>query len=107
MFSTKLLNCAASILVLISSSLAFATAPSTSITSTTVAGSTITVNATAHGLVANQGFCIAGSSVSTDNVCGVVAGASANSFTFTSATALACSSSCGTVTAAKQVIVLM
>lgn len=96
-----------SAILLFLSSLAFAaTAPSTSVTSTTVSGSTITVNATAHGLAANQGFCIAGSSVTSDNVCGVVAGASTNSFTFSSTTALACSSGCGTVTAAKQVIVL-
>ena len=83
-----------------------ATAPSTSVGSTTVSGSTVTVNATSHGLAVSQGFCIAGSSVNSDNLCGVVVSSSVNSFTFTSTTALACASSCGTVTAAKQVIVL-
>ena len=76
-------------------------APATPVTisSISVAGSTITVNATAHGIAANRGFCL-----STQNFCGTATTASANSFTFTSTAVSACDSSCGTVSPAKQIV---
>jgi hypothetical protein len=78
-----------------------ATATPVTVTSITVAGQTVTVNATAHGIVVNRGFCL-----STQLFCGTAATAAANSFTFTSASVVACASSCGTVRPAKQIIAL-
>lgn len=78
----------------------------TAISTVTVVGSTVTVNAVAHGLLASlpSGFCISGSSVPQLNLCGVVATSIANSFTFILAAAPACASSCGSVLPAKHVI---
>jgi hypothetical protein len=85
-----------------------ATASPATISGITVAGSTLTVTtATAHGLSATlpSGFCISGSSIAADNVCGVVTGSSSGTtFTFTLAAGAACSSSCGTVLPAKRVV---
>jgi hypothetical protein len=77
----------------------FAVATPVTVSSITVAGSTVTVNATAHGIAANRGFCL-----SVQSFCGTAATSSANSFTFTSTAVTACASSCGTVSPAKQVI---
>lgn len=94
-------------LLLLAASAFAATAAPIAISTTSVVGSTVTVNATAHGLAVNQGFCIAGSSVSNNNVCSTVATVpNANSFTFSLTGATACSATCGTSTMAKQVIVL-
>jgi hypothetical protein len=94
-------------LLLLAASCFGATATPVTISTTSVVGSTVTINATAHGLTANQGFCVSGSSVSNNNICSTVATVpNGNSFTFTLAGATACASSCGTSVAAKQVIVL-
>ena len=71
-----------------------------SVSTITVAGNTVTVNATAHGLSQNQGFCLSAPA----GVCNVVASTAANSFTFTATGVAACGSSCGTVSPAKKVI---
>jgi hypothetical protein len=87
--------------VLFLSGLAFASnAAPVTVSSITVAGSTVTVNSTAHGLAINQGFCLSAPA----GLCNVVATSSANSFTFTQASLTACASSCGTVSVAKKVI---
>lgn len=78
----------------------------TAITTTTMAGAVQTVNSAGHGLAVNQGFCITGAGVASNSVCGVVATATANSFTMTVAGVAACASSCGTVAAAPQIIIL-
>jgi len=86
--------------ILLCSSLAFATlATPTNVSTTSVSGSTMTVNSTAHGLLAGQGFCIDASAVSDNNFCGLVATASTNSFTYTlqsGQTVTLCAASCGT-----------
>lgn len=84
-----------------------AIATPTAISTATLAGNTLTVNSTAHGLAVNQGFCINGSSIAADNVCAVVATVpNANSFTFTLVGVAACAASCGTVQPARQIVVL-
>jgi hypothetical protein len=89
------------VVVLFLSALAFASNAAPVIVSTiTVAGSTVTVNSTAHGLAVNQGFCLTAPA----GLCNVVATSSANSFTFTQSAVAACASSCGTVTAGKKAI---
>lgn len=86
---------------LLLSTLAFgANASPVSVSTITVAGPTVTVNATAHGLAQNQGFCLSAPA----GVCNVVATSAANSFTFTATGIAACGSSCGTVAPAKKVI---
>lgn len=97
-------------LLLSSVSLFAANATPVSVSSVSVAGTTVTVNtSTAHGLSATgngQGFCITGSSVA-DNVCGVVATApTSTQLTFTASGLSACSSSCGSIAPAPQVVVL-
>src|SRR5581483_1099717 len=84
-------------------SIASFAAPATPVTvsSITVSGSTVTVNAAAHGIAANRGFCL-----STQSFCGTASTSSANSFTFTSTSVVACASSCGTVSPAKQIVAL-
>ena len=84
------------------------TATPVTVSTVTVAGNVVTVNATAHGLSATlpSAFCISGSSVTQLNVCGVVATAAANSFTFAMTGAPTCASSCGTVLPSPRVIVL-
>lgn len=66
--------------------------------SITVSNGTATVTTSiAHNLAANNpGFCITGSSVSADNVCGTATVTDATHFTVANAAMLACSSSCGT-----------
>jgi hypothetical protein len=77
-----------------------ANAASVTVQTITVAGSTVTINSTAHGLSVNQGFCLAAPA----GLCNVVATATTNVFTFTASGVSACASSCGTVTAAKRAI---
>jgi hypothetical protein len=79
----------------------------------TVSGTTATVTTSAaHGLSATlpSAFCITGSAVSADNVCGVVSSAgTATTFTFnfpSSWAVVACATSCGSVTPAPRWIVL-
>lgn len=90
-------------LCLAAAALSFA-APATPVAVSTiaVAGSTVTVNSTAHGIIANQGFCLSAPA----SFCGTVVTAAANSFTFTSAAVAVCASSCGTVVPAKQIVAL-
>jgi hypothetical protein len=79
-----------------------------SVSGVAVAGSTLTVTtATAHGLSATlpSGFCMSGSSVSADNVCGVVLTApTATTFTFTLAAGAPCVAACGSILPAKRAI---
>ena len=77
-----------------------ANASSIAVQTMTVAGSTVTVNSTAHGIAVNQGFCISAPA----GLCNVAVSSTANSFTFTATGVLACPSTCGTVTAAKRAI---
>jgi hypothetical protein len=88
--------------LLLATTLTFA-APATpvNISSIAVSGSTVTVNATAHGIAANRGFCL-----SAQSYCGTASTSAANSFTFSvsNGTIAACASSCGTVSPAKQII---
>lgn len=86
--------------LLLSARLFAANAASVAVQTIAVAGSTVTVNSTAHGLSVNQGFCLTAAS----GLCNVVATATANAFTFTASAISACASSCGTVTAAKRAI---
>ncbi len=100
-----------SFLLLACASLFAANATPVSISSIAVSGSTVTVNTGAtHNLSAagnGQGFCIAGSGTSADNVCGVVATApTSTQLTFTMSGLAACSTSCGTIAPAPQIIVL-
>lgn len=85
-----------------------APAQATTISSISVAGNTVTVNSTAHGLSAAlpSAFCITGSSVAVDNVCGVVVTATANALTFTASGLANCAATCGTVVAAPRIIIL-
>ena len=78
------------------------TVHSASISTMTCSGGTVTVNATAHGLVSQQGFSITGSNVPAYNINSTAASVSANSLTFK----LPCSGSAsgGTIQAAKQII---
>jgi hypothetical protein len=85
-----------------------ATAVPVAISGISVSGNTLTVTTSAaHGLSATlpSGFCISGSSVTADNVCGVVLTApSGTTYTFTLAGGATCAASCGTVAPAKRVI---
>lgn len=74
----------------------------TAISTMTCSGGTVTVNSTAHGFVAQQGFSITGSNVAAYNINSTAATVATNSFTFK----LACSGSAtgGSVQAAKQII---
>lgn len=80
------------------------------VSSITCSGQVATVNATAHGLVASQGFSLSGSAGTFNSTIGTAGGAvTANSFTFTLPTGTACSgftSGYTTVVAAKQIIEL-
>lgn len=84
-----------------------ANATPVTVNSIAVAGSTVTVTtASAHGLAANQGFCLS----NPGNVCSAVSTVP-NSTTFTFAqpsnvTVAVCASSCGTSAPAPRVIVL-
>lgn len=90
-----------SISILFLSALAFGSnASPITVSSISIAGNTVTVNATAHGLAVNQGFCLSAPA----GLCNVVATSSANSFTFSQASVTSCASSCGTVSPAKKVI---
>lgn len=74
----------------------------TSISTMTCSNGTVTVNATAHGLVAQQGFSITGSNVTAYNINSTAASVTANALTFK----LPCSGAAtgGTIQAAKQII---
>lgn len=76
------------------------------ISTITCSGQTVTVNGTALGIAASQGFSITGSSVSAYNINSTAKTASANTFTFLNPTGTSCSGSAsgGTVTPAKQII---
>lgn len=64
-------------------------------------------SATAHNLLANQGFCIAGSGDASFNICGTVASVTSGTvFTFNQQATNLSVGAGGTVTAAKQIIVL-
>ena len=76
----------------------------TTISSITCSGQTATVNATAHGLIASQGFSLSGTSATFNSSASSV---SANSFTFVLPAGTACSgftSGYTAVVAAKQII---
>ena len=76
----------------------------TTVTSITCSGQTATVNATAHGLIASQGFSLSGTAATFNSTASSV---SANSFTFVLPAGIACSgftSGYTTVVAAKQII---
>jgi hypothetical protein len=85
--------------ILFSAAIASATlSPGVTISSITVSGTTGTVTcSSACGMISNDpGGCIAGSSVTADNGCYAVTVTSSTVFTFSSSTATACASSCGT-----------
>ncbi len=87
-------------IILLAASSMFAT----TVTSITCSGQTATVNATAHGLVASQGFSLSGSSPTFNSS---AATAATNSFTFILPEGTACSgftSGYTAVQAAKQII---
>ena len=76
----------------------------TTITSITCSGQTATVNATAHGLIASQGFSLSGTGGTFNST---ASSASANSFTFVLPAGTTCSgftSGYTAVVAAKQII---
>lgn len=77
--------------------------PISGVTVNSIVGTgTVTVTtAAAHGLAVNQGFCLSAPL----NSCGVVATVPTTT-TLTFANGTACASSCGTIQAAKQIIVL-
>jgi hypothetical protein len=87
-----------------------ALAQATAVTSITCSGQVATVNATAHGLVASQGFSLSGSSGTFNSTVGTAGGAvTANAFTFTLPTGTACAgftSGYTVIVAAKQIIEL-
>lgn len=72
------------------------------ISTMTCSAGTVTVNATGHGLIAQQGFSITGSNVTAYNINSTAASITTNTLTFK----LACSGSAsgGTIVAAKQII---
>jgi len=80
------------------------------VSSITCSGQTATVNATAHGLVASQGFSLSGTAGTYNSTVGTAGGnVTANSFTFTLPTGTACSGFTSGYTAvvpAKQIIEL-
>ena len=76
----------------------------TTITSITCSGQTATVNATAHGLIASQGFSLSGTAATFNSTASSV---STNAFTFVLPAGTACSgftSGYTAVVAAKQII---
>ena len=78
----------------------------TTVTSITCSGQTATVNSTAHGLIASQGFSLSGSSPTFNSTASTV---SANSFTFVLPAGTACSgftSGYTAVSTAKQIVQL-
>lgn len=84
------------------SSVQAATATPVTVSSTAVAGGTVTVTtAAAHGLAVNQGFC---NHTFATPYCGVATAVTTTTFTFTQTGAVACSSSCGSVVPAKKII---
>lgn len=88
-----------------------ATASPVAISGVTVSGTTLTVTTAApHGLSATlpSGFCISGSSVTVDNVCGVVLTApTGTTLTFILSGGAVCSASCGTLLPMKRVVWLV
>jgi len=88
---------------------AFATSSTpVSVTTVTISSGVATVTTSApHNIPANNaGFCLQGSTVSQDVLCGTAASVpSSTTFTFNSTTALACASSCGTAQPAKNFLV--
>ena len=81
-----------------------ATGFAATVSSITCSGQTATVNATAHGLIASQGFSLSGTAATFNNSASSV---SANSFTFVLPAGTACSgftSGYTAVVAAKQII---
>lgn len=79
----------------------------TTVSSITCTGSTVTVNATSHGIAANQGFVISGSTVSTYNRNSTASTvANANVLTFKLPTGTSCNGAAtgGTISPAKQII---
>ena len=81
-----------------------ALASAATVTSITCSGQTATVNATAHGLIASQGFSLSGTAATFNGTASTV---SANSFTFVLPAGTACSgftSGYTAVVAAKQII---
>ena len=87
-----------------------AVAQAATVTSITCSGQVATVNATAHGLIASQGFSLAGTAGAYNSTVGTAGGAvTANSFTFTLPAGTVCSgftSGYTTVVPAKQIIEL-
>jgi hypothetical protein len=88
------------LLLVLSARLFAANASAVAVQSIAVVGSTVTVNSTAHGLAANQGFCLTAPA----GICNTAATATTNAFTFTATGVSACASSCGTVSPAKRAI---
>ena len=81
-----------------------ALASAATVSSITCSGQTATVNATAHGLIASQGFSLSGTAATFNGTASTV---SANSFTFVLPAGTACSgftSGYTAVVAAKQII---
>ena len=80
------------------------------VSSITCNGQVATVNATAHGLVASQGFILSGTAPTFVSTVGTAGGAvTANAFTFTLPTGTACggfTSGYNTISPAKQIIEL-
>jgi hypothetical protein len=80
----------------------------TTVSSITCSGQVATVNATAHGLVASQGFSLSGTAGTFNSTVGTAGGAvTANAFTFTLPTGTACSgftSGYTVIVPAKQII---
>jgi hypothetical protein len=97
-------------LLLLVSSLAFGAASTpVTVSSVTVSSGVATVTTSAvHNIpLSNGGFCLQGSSITADILCGTVATVpSSTTFTFNSTAALACSSSCGTAQPAKNFLFL-
>jgi uncharacterized repeat protein (TIGR01451 family) len=72
------------------------------ISSISAPGGLVIVTASGHGLAPNQGFCITGSSVASDNVCGVVSASpnpTTDTFAFNASGVGDCVGSCGVVMA--------
>ena len=78
-----------------------ALASATTVTSITCNGQTATVNATAHGLIASQGFSLSGTAATFNGTASTV---SANSFTFVPPACSGFTSGYTAVVAAKQII---
>src|ERR1017187_427304 len=81
-----------------------AVASATTVSSITCSGQTATVNSTAHGLVASQGFSLSGTALTFNSTASTV---TANAFTFVLPAGTACSgftSGYSAVVPAKQII---